>query len=93
MIVKVSFGLDQFKLIGGQLITDLNLFLVKCCLYLIDNTVFVSVVCLFQMALKHHPDKNPNNPEATEKVSQILPHKLLVTAISYDDFKVSSGTC
>ena len=22
-----------------------------------------------QMALKHHPDKNPNNPEATEKVS------------------------
>lgn len=21
------------------------------------------------MALKHHPDKNPNNPEATEKVS------------------------
>ena len=25
---------------------------------------------LFQMALKHHPDKNPNNPEATEKVGQ-----------------------
>ena len=24
------------------------------------------------MALKHHPDKNPNNPEATEKVSQSL---------------------
>lgn len=23
------------------------------------------------MALKHHPDKNPNNPEATEKVSYI----------------------
>ena len=36
------------------------------------------------MALKHHPDKNPNNPEATEKVSQILPHKLHVT--SNNDF-------
>lgn len=56
-----------------------------------NNAVFVSVVCLSQMALKHHPDKNPNNPEATEKVSQILPHKLLVT--SYDGFEVSSGIC
>ena len=26
----------------------------------------------YKMALKHHPDKNPNNPEATEKVSQSL---------------------
>lgn len=33
------------------------------------------------MALKHHPDKNPNNPEATEKVSQILPRKLLVMMV------------
>jgi len=41
------------------------------------------------MALKHHPDKNPNNPEATEKVSQLLPRKLLVT--NYDGFRVSSG--
>ena len=23
---------------------------------------------MLQMALKHHPDKNPNNPEATDKV-------------------------
>jgi len=42
------------------------------------------------MALKHHPDKNPNNPEATEKVSQILPHKLHVT--SNNGFRVSSGS-
>ncbi|XP_020605856.1 dnaJ homolog subfamily C member 5-like [Orbicella faveolata] len=23
------------------------------------------------MALKHHPDKNPNNPEATEKFKEV----------------------
>ena len=27
------------------------------------------------MALKHHPDKNPNNPEATEKVSLVIKYK------------------
>ena len=52
--------------------------------------MFKIVLCLFQMALKHHPDKNPNNPEATEKVSQILPHKLHVT--SNNGFMVCSGS-
>ena len=52
--------------------------------------MFKIILCLFQMALKHHPDKNPNNPEATEKVSQILPHKLHVT--SNNGFMVCSGS-
>jgi len=29
----------------------------------------VSVLCrLMQLALRYHPDKNPDNPESTEKV-------------------------
>lgn len=59
--------------------------------YLIKNSFFCfCCVFLFQMALKHHPDKNPNNPEATEKVSQLLLHKLDVT--SKNVFRVSSGS-
>ena len=30
----------------------------------------IVLLYLLQMALKHHPDKNPNNPEATEKVRE-----------------------
>jgi DnaJ family protein C protein 5 len=26
-----------------------------------------------KLALKYHPDKNPNNPEAAEKVSDVCP--------------------
>ena len=26
------------------------------------------MMSVFQLALKYHPDKNPNNPDATEKV-------------------------
>jgi len=26
------------------------------------------MLCSIQLALRHHPDKNPDNPQATEKV-------------------------
>jgi len=47
------------------------------------SSVKVSVLwCLLQLALRYHPDKNPDNPESTEKV-QLLASVSSVVLLRY----------